>query len=177
MSVGVIQRLDAERIAGEEQRTLQLVPDAESEHAAQVAHHVGAVLEIKAQQHLRVARRAEAVPALLQLSTQLAEVIDLAVEDDPQPAVGRGHRLRAGLTQVDDREPAMREPGTPVGRDPQPFAVRPAALHRLAHRKQLSALGGRRAQPVRIDTGNSAHDRSGSLGLNALPVRSEAAGA
>ena len=39
---GVVQRLDAEGVAGEEQRLLHRVPDGDAEHAAQMLDHVGA---------------------------------------------------------------------------------------------------------------------------------------
>ena len=53
-----------------------------------------------------VAVGAEAVAGAFEPAAQLAEVVDLAVEDDPDRAVFVGHRLMpAG--QVDDRQPPM----------------------------------------------------------------------
>src|SRR3546814_1550612 len=43
----------------------------------------------------------------LQLPAQLAVVVDAAVEGDRQPHVGVDHRLRRGLGEVDDLQPAV----------------------------------------------------------------------
>ena len=45
---------------------------------------------------------------------QLAVVVDLAVEDDPVPAVRRRHRLRAGRAGIDDREPGVDQQRRPA---------------------------------------------------------------
>ena len=42
----------------------------------------------------------------LEISAELAKVIELAVVGDP-PAVGIGHRLRASRRRIDDREPPV----------------------------------------------------------------------
>ena len=34
--------------------------------------------------------------------TELAEIVNLAVEDNGEPAIGRGHRLMPGRTEVKD---------------------------------------------------------------------------
>ena len=58
--------------------------------------------------HLGVAVRAEAVPARLELGADVGEVVDLAVEDDPDRAVLVGERLIAGR-EIDDAQAAMPE--------------------------------------------------------------------
>ena len=55
-----------------------------------------------------VGRRVEAVAGGLELAAQLAEVVDLAVEDDPDRAVLVVDRLVAGR-EVDDAQPAHAE--------------------------------------------------------------------
>jgi hypothetical protein len=45
----------------------------------------------------------------LELGTELAEVVDLAVEDHYITAAGGRHGLRAFIAQVDDREAPMRQ--------------------------------------------------------------------
>ena len=51
---------------------------------------------------------AEMVAARLEIAAQLAMVVDLAVEDDPDRAVFVGHRLVAAGA-IDDRQTAMAE--------------------------------------------------------------------
>ena len=45
----------------------------------------------------------------LQLGPQFDEVIDLAIEDDEESAIGAAHRLPASLAQIENRQPAMAE--------------------------------------------------------------------
>ncbi len=70
---------------------------------------------------------AEPMAARFELGAQLGEVVDLAVEDDPDRAVLVGHRLIAG-GEIDDAQPAVRRARCPrrsrsrprQGRDGQP---------------------------------------------------------
>ena len=50
----VVQRLDAEPVAGQQQLLPPPVPEPEREHAVQVIHAVAAPLQVAAQQHLGV---------------------------------------------------------------------------------------------------------------------------
>jgi hypothetical protein len=94
--------------------------------------------------------RAELRAALLELGAQLAEVEDLAVEDDRDRAVGRVHRLVAVGRQVEDREAAVVEADAAQQR--RAVRVGAALAHRLAHRdeRRLAARGrGGRARRSR----------------------------
>ncbi len=73
------------------------------------SHAVVAPLLVRAEDHLGVGLRAEAVPARLELAAQLAVVVDLAVVHEPQRAVVARERLHRRVAQVDDREPAEAE--------------------------------------------------------------------
>ena len=52
--VGVVQRLDAVGVAGQQQGFPGLVSEGEGEHAAQLVHHRRAPLGIEMQQHLGI---------------------------------------------------------------------------------------------------------------------------
>jgi hypothetical protein len=58
--------------------------------------------------------RHERVARALELGPQVAVVVDDPVEDDRQPERVIGHRLRAALGQIDDRQPPVGEPGLAV---------------------------------------------------------------
>ena len=102
------QRLDAEGVAGAEDGLLLGVPDEEGEHAAQPVDDVLAPQVVAGDDRLGVALGREGRALGGQLRPQLQVVVDLAVEDDPVPAVGVGHRLVAVL-DVDEGQPVEAE--------------------------------------------------------------------
>ena len=104
----VVQRLDAEAVARQEQRLLVAVPQREREHAAEALDAVLAPRLPGVHDDLGVAARAEDVAERLQLGDQLLVVVDLAVEDDDDAAVLVEQRLLAGR-EVDDRQAAVAE--------------------------------------------------------------------
>src|SRR2546430_536096 len=90
------------------------------------------------QQDLGVAAGAEDVAAELELGLEVAEVVDLAVVDDPRRAVGRAHRLPPGH-QVDDGQAGHTQA---YGRlDVHALVVRSPVLEGRHHR--LHQLGWR----------------------------------
>jgi hypothetical protein len=97
--------------------------------------------------------RAERLADGLQLGSQLAEVVDLAVVRDPEAAVGGSHRHRAGRRGVDDRQAAVYEPYRAVG--VQALAVRAAVGDDLAHALQHVLVG--RAAGALEHPGDAAH--------------------
>jgi hypothetical protein len=101
--VGDIERLDAIGVARQEKALAEAVPDGEGVHAAQAPRHRRPVQGVEVQQRLGVGRGAEPAALRLDLGAQGGQVVDLAVEDDDEPAVLAGHRLGGALGQVDDR--------------------------------------------------------------------------
>ena len=73
----VVERLDPEAVARDEERLRLLVPEREREHAAQPLEAALAPLAVGAQDHLGVGARAEAI--LAEQPAQLDVVVDLAV--------------------------------------------------------------------------------------------------
>ena len=83
-------------------------------------------------------------------------IVDFAVEDDGPAPGSTDHRLTAGLGQVNDREPAMREREPLLGPGDLAMAVRPAVTDRISHR--AGELGERSVTSSRgPETGYSTH--------------------
>src|SRR5207247_601075 len=85
------------------------------------------------QQDLGVAAGAEDVAAALELGLEVAEVVDLAVVDDPGRAVGRAHRLPPGH-QVDDSQAGHAQAHARL--DVHALVVRSPVLEGPHHRRQ-----------------------------------------
>ena len=102
---GQVHRLDAERIASEEQAALHRIPDRDAEHATQVVDHIGTPVVEANDDRLAVATGIKGVAQPLELLAELDVVVDLAVE-------GHGVAVRlirraplqrlVGVLQVDD---------------------------------------------------------------------------
>ena len=149
---GVHEGLDAGPVPREHQAPGALVEDGEGEHAAQAPHAVRALGLVGPQDHLGVRCRAEASAARLQVSAQLAEVVDLAVEDDAHRSIITDHGLIA-RGQIDDGETPVTEPGRTAADDG--LAIRtPVCLNRC-HGLQERAVHG---APCQIDdAGDATH--------------------
>ncbi len=146
----VVERLFPQPIARQEQAALGIVPDGEGEHAGEAVDARLAVDGVRVQDHLGVAPRSEPTPTGLQLGAQLAEVVDLAVEDDPVPPGGVAHRLPAGH-EIDDRQTGHPETDVAGGVDPR--IVGPSVLEEPEHR-------GQELTRARADVaGDAAHQR------------------
>ena len=140
----VVERLDAEAVARDEEAVIDVVPDRQRVDAVQPVEHRRAVQREQPQQHLGVGAAVERVACAFQLGLQLAVVVDLAVVGDV-PALP-AHRLGACRRRVDDREPTMAEAagGLAAGagrEEPQALAVGAAMRHDVGHPAQLALLG------------------------------------
>ena len=95
----------------------------------------------------------EDMTEVLELGPKISEIVNLAVECEPDRAVFIGHRLPARFGKIDDGEaPVSETRGTvKVGAG----AVRPSMGQHVGHRRQRVETGRR---PVEIeDAGNAAH--------------------
>ena len=131
---GDVQRLDAEAVAGDKERSLHAVPAGKREHAAHVREPRGAAARDQAQQDFGVAAGGKTLIVRFQVRAQRSVVVDFAVEHDVEPAVGRGHGLRAARAGIDDREPPVHQQDTGVRLLPDAGAVGPAVRQRPAER-------------------------------------------
>ena len=139
--VVVDERLLAQPVTSYEERARPTVPEREREHAAQEAQRIGPVRLVEVQDRLGVAVGSERVATAFQLPPQRLEVVDLAVEHEPQRAVLVAHRLRGPRREVDDAEPPHPEPDRAV--DPDALVVRPAMAKGRGHAaKQILSRRG-----------------------------------
>src|SRR5215831_4475338 len=99
-----VERLLAETIARNKQTFTLLVPQRKSEHPVEVLDHFAAVFLVQVRQDFGVRFTAEGVTARLQTGTQLAIVVDFAVENDGNGLIFVEGRLLAGQ-QIDNRQP------------------------------------------------------------------------
>src|SRR4051812_21135589 len=104
---GVVEGLDAKPVPRAEHLPGRLIPQGESEHAAQVLHAVAAPFAVALENDLRVGMSPEVLHP--EFFPELDVVVDLSIEGDP---VSRAivHRLVAG-TQINDAQPPMGEAG------------------------------------------------------------------
>ncbi len=154
--IGHVEGLDPERVSREQGLAALVVVKGEGEHAPQPVEEPQAPLAVAVEQHLGVARRAEAIPARLELAPQSAEVVDLAVVDHPDPTVVRRHRLPAERREIDDRQPAMAESDAPVLGEPEPLVVGSAVALRVAQDAHI-LLSHRFGLSIDDETCDSAH--------------------
>ncbi len=95
----IIERLHAHPVAGDEKRSVALVPDREREHAAQSLEQALESPGLKTvRQHLGVRAAAKPVSRRLEFLPKFGMVIDLAVVDGPDRAV----LARDGLVSAGD---------------------------------------------------------------------------
>mgnify|MGYP001189139592 CR=1 FL=1 len=110
-----------------------------------------------------VAGRLECLSLGRQAPPQVAEIIDLAIEDHDVPRHRVHHGLDAVRRQIEDCEPPVgqqRPPTAIIGRgDPGAAGVRTAVDHGVAHALQSGAIG--RVQSA-YDPGNATHRRASS---------------
>ena len=78
----IIEGLDAEAIPGQHQLPASSVPQDESEHAAQVIHHVRTVVLVQVHERLCVAAGREPMTCPFKPRPNLPVVVDLTIEDD-----------------------------------------------------------------------------------------------
>ena len=150
----VVERLLPQPVAGEEDAAVLPVPDGEGEHPAQALGKLFAPLLVTVDQDLGVAVALEDVALGDELALEIEEVVDLAVEDDPDRSVLVGHRLRAGRREIDDRQ-------APVAEAERAFQVDAAAVgtamrDHLGHAGEELAVGWLRRISIQ-EAADAAH--------------------
>ena len=155
--LGVVERLDADAVSGEEQRPAASIPQGDAEHPAEVRERVLAPLLISVHDRLGIGIGVELVPVRGELRAQLAVVVNLPVEDHPDGSVFVANRLVAA-GEVDDAQAAHAE--RRAIRDEHPLVVWPAVTDDIAHLLQPARRTRAGVLPlaVRLDeTRYSAH--------------------
>jgi hypothetical protein len=151
----VIQGLDPQTVARQEELPALRIPDRERKHPDQAIHHPGPELFIEMHQRLRVALRFETVAPALQLVAQFPVVIDFAVEGHPDRPIFVGQGL-AAARHVDDAQPDMAESRLRVAVDS--FSIRAAMAHDIQHALDDAPVG--RSGHQIHHASNSTHRRS-----------------
>ncbi|CRR58565.1 hypothetical protein PAERUG_P45_London_17_VIM_2_12_12_04692 [Pseudomonas aeruginosa] len=129
----VIQRLDAQAVAHQQQVAVAAIEDGEGEHPGQVLATTLAPLQIGVQDHLGIAAGAELMSGPAQPLAQGIVVVHLAGVDEGDLLAGGkaiGHRLHAAA-EVDDRQPPVTQQGVAVL--PDALGIRPAQGERIGH--------------------------------------------
>ena len=124
--IAVMQRLDAETVARQEQPPVAGIPDGEGPHAIEAQLALRAPLRIGGEDDLAVGVGDKTVAEAAQLLAQLEIVVDLAVIGQPVAPFGIGHRLPGPFGEVEDGEPTMAEPKPRFGEMLDAKTVRPS---------------------------------------------------
>ena len=132
----VEQRLLARAIAREHEPAGAVVPQRDGKHAVDRLDEGRAALLVQVDENFGVGLGPETMALPFELGAELAEVVDLAVEDHADRPVLVRHRLIRRGGQVDDPQAAEPEAGAPARRHEQPFVVRSAMDQPVAHRDQ-----------------------------------------
>ena len=129
--LAIIQRLDAEHIARQEEGLLLFVPDGEGKHPTHAVQNALAPFGVAVHQDLAVRMTLEMITLLLELGTDLLVIIDLTVKHQRVAAAFVVERLIASVRQVDDRQTAKAQHSA-LGHMVA-AAVRPAMADRVHH--------------------------------------------
>src|SRR3989442_14461664 len=137
------ERLLARAVAREDQRCPAIVPNGEAEHPLEPSDRARPVPLVEGDNVLDVTLRAERVPPPRGFAPEVARVVDLAVADHPDAAVGALKRLVAGR-EVHDGEGARAEARALMPDDA--LSVRTAVLQRGRHLRDAPRMPERLAR-------------------------------
>src|SRR5208337_3906857 len=105
----VIERLDSHGIARQQEPLSRRIPEGKGKHAAQPRQAGLAPHPIGSQNYFRVGMAVELGADTLKFLAKLAEVVDLAVEDDPIAGDRILHGLMPERRKVKNRQSAVTE--------------------------------------------------------------------
>src|SRR5262249_41774607 len=110
------------------------------------------------EQNFGIGIAAHGTPGGLQLATDIAVIVDFAVEGDDVAPIGRMHRLRAAGTEIDDGEPALPKCHTALGLAPAVAGIWTTMPHGPDHRfaDRAQRIGRRSRAPI-DHAGDAAH--------------------
>src|SRR5918993_5556619 len=134
---GVIQRLDPEPIASDQQPALAAIPDSKCEHTLQPVEARGSVGFVQMKNRLGIAPGPVTMARSFHFTTEHGVVVDFTVENDPQTVVFVGHRLMSAV-EIDDGQATMGQTYRSV--QPHPRSVRTTVLLHRRHAFQARWL-------------------------------------
>src|SRR5262249_7435184 len=122
-----------EAVAAAEETVLRAVENDEGPHAVEALDEAVAPLAVAVEEDLGVGMVGdESATMHLQLRAEVGVVVDFAVEDDADLAVGGPHGLRAAA-EVDDGEAAVAEEDGGTFGEPVTFGVGSAVADGVGH--------------------------------------------
>jgi hypothetical protein len=133
----IVQRLDAEPVARQDDAPAIAFPDRECEHPIKSLDAARSPFLVGFEDDFGVALGEESIAFAREFAAQFAEIIDAAVEDDGKAEFRIDHRLGGCGGKIDDAEPAMAERHTILREGAT--GVRPARPHPLHHRGERNA--------------------------------------
>ena len=155
----VIQRLLAEAVADQRQLVPPVVPRGDGEHAETLLHRGLDPPDGKAlDEHFRIRVASKRTALRGEFTSQLARIVDLAIEHDHEPPARRRHRLMTGRREVHDRQP-LKPKSNPLRRiAPHPVVIRPAMPQGRGHASDDSphCIGSLVTNTVQ-ESGQAAH--------------------
>src|SRR5262245_10569676 len=98
----IMERFNAKSIARAEQPLIATIPDEKREHTQKTIQTFLAPTLIGGKNDLSV--RLTLVRVVAQFGAELKIIVNFAVEDDPESAIGIRHRLAAGWRKVDNAQ-------------------------------------------------------------------------
>ena len=128
--MSVIERLDAQAVACDEEFAPALVPDGEGEHPAQVFDARRAILFVEMNNRFGVAMRAIDVTACFEFRAVIRVVVDFAVVGDVERRVFISHRLMSG-SHINDAQAAVSKSHISINVETR--IIRPAMRNTIAH--------------------------------------------
>jgi hypothetical protein len=153
--LGVVKGLHAVRIARKVHPTRTRVPYSEGEDPVQTGGAVEPPFLVGVNDGFCVCTRGEAVTARFQLATQLAMVVDLAVEDhDNRPVLVRDRLI--SCDEVDDREAPDTERDSRVVVEVLTALIGPAMPQQVARASEVASIDRTAASAI-VDTNDPAH--------------------
>ena len=114
----------AQPVAREQQALTIFVPKAKRKHTIETLETSVAPTFIGLENNFGIGTCAKARAPGGEIGTQLAVVVDLAVENNPDASAGIHHRLVGVRAEIDDRQPAVAKHGGAAYSDA--LVVRPA---------------------------------------------------
>jgi hypothetical protein len=135
------------------------IPDRQTEHAVETIEHLIAPLLISMDDDLRIGSRSENVPTRFQLTPELQEIVDLAIEDYPNGFFLIRHGL-AATRKIDDREPS--KPESERSCDIVPLVIRTSMNKAFCHLLYVLTENRSLVPPIVLST-NAAHRFFGPL--------------
>src|SRR5262245_12519284 len=130
--IRIEERFLPQPVSRKEQALARSIPESEREHPVQALEEpLRSPFLVRMNDDLGVGPRSEAMSGSPELVSQVIEVVDLAVEDDPDRPVLVAHGLVAGRRAVDDAEPSVGKPD--ARRQPETAIVGTTCQHYIAH--------------------------------------------